>query len=108
MLKYARRHASVQPSEIVHLVEEKKDECVKKQWKLYTNKTGVQVSVRDILTKVADWLDMFKDVGDTAVEYVPGHAAIPWAIVRALLQVSMRQLALTRHACTDPCPGRRE
>lgn len=75
------------PSSVLKAVTDKKDDCVRKQWKLYTNKKGEKVLVRDVFTKVSDWIEDFKQVGDAAVQYDPGHAAIPWAAVRMLLQV---------------------
>jgi hypothetical protein len=69
------------------VVTKKKDECVKKQWILYTNKAGEKVPVRDALSKVVDWIDRFKQCVDVAVQYDPGQAALPWVAVRALLQV---------------------
>ncbi|KAK3291787.1 ankyrin repeat and SOCS box protein 7 [Chaetomium fimeti] len=86
VLQFARTDVPLQPSEIVQVVEQKKLECVKKQWVLYTNKKGEEVLVRDVLGKVVDYIDRFKEVADTAVHFDPGHAAIPWAVIRMLLQ----------------------
>ena len=33
------------------------------------------------------WVEKFKEVGDTIIQYDPGHAALPWAGVRFVLQV---------------------
>ena len=41
----------------------------------------------DLFGKVIRWIDLFKQVGDAAVQYDPVHAALPWAGVRFLLQV---------------------
>jgi len=73
-------------------VEEKKEDCVKKQWVLYTNKDGEKVKVRDMLTKVAGWLDKFKEVGDVAVQFDASQASLPWAAVRALLQMTVNDV----------------
>ncbi|KAI9666864.1 MAG: hypothetical protein M1831_001369 [Alyxoria varia] len=35
--------------------------------------------VRDAFEKVARWIGRFIQVGDLAVQYDPGHAALPWA-----------------------------
>ena len=32
-------------------------------------------------------MNKFKEVGDIAVQYDPGHAALPWAAIRFFLQV---------------------
>lgn len=50
-------------------------------------KNGEKVIFRDVLGKVLKWITIFRDVGDLAVQYDPGHAALPWAGVRFLLQV---------------------
>lgn len=79
---------NISPAAVIEVVEKKKEECVKKQWVLYTNNLGEKVLVRDVLSKMCEWLDRFKNIGNTAVELDPGHAAIPWLVVKVLLQVS--------------------
>ncbi|KAK0110256.1 hypothetical protein ONS96_001878 [Cadophora gregata f. sp. sojae] len=32
------------------------------------------------------WIEKFKGIGDTIVRYDPGHATLPWAVTRLLLQ----------------------
>lgn len=68
------------------LTEKLKRECVKKRW-TYTRKSGETVILRDVFDKVIRWIDLFKQVGDVAVQYDPVHAALPWAGVRFVLQV---------------------
>lgn len=67
--------------------EAKKQICLNKRWKF--KKGGKDVVVRDILEKIIRWLDYFKEVGDSAVQYDPVHASLPWAGVRFLLKVSI-------------------
>lgn len=43
--------------------------------------------LRDIFDKLIKWIDIFKQVGDAAVQYDPVHAALPWAGIRFVLQV---------------------
>lgn len=73
------------------MAEKSRQECDSKKWK-YTRSSGETVVVRERLGKVIRWVDLFKEVGDTIVQYDPGHAALPWAGVRFLLQVSGRVL----------------
>lgn len=40
------------------------------------------------MEKIIVWVDKFKEIGDNVVAYDPAHAALPWAGVRFLLQVS--------------------
>jgi hypothetical protein len=91
-LEFARADGQLQPSGIVQVVEQKKQDCVKKQWNLYTNKAGEKVPVRDVLGKMVEWIDKFKQVGDMAVQFDPGQATIPWAVVKMLLQVAVNDL----------------
>lgn len=74
------------PEKLINIVNTKKEDCEKKQWVLFTNKKGENVLLRDVLGKICDWAVRFQKIGDAAVEYVP-HAAIPWAIIKALTQV---------------------
>jgi hypothetical protein len=68
------------------LTEKSKQECVKKRW-TYTRKSGETVILRDVFDKIIRWIDVFKQVGDVAVQYDPVHTALPWAGVRFVLQV---------------------
>ena len=73
-------------SDLLALTERAKKDCVSKRWK-YTRKSGESVILMDLFAKVIKWIDLFKQVGDNAVQYGPVHAALPWAGVRFLLQV---------------------
>lgn len=46
------------------------------------------IILRDVFSKIAGWVEKFVAVGDVAVQYDPGHAALPWAAVRLVLQAS--------------------
>jgi len=74
--------------DVLAAVEEKKQSCLKKCWK-YKNSKGEDVILRDLFAKIVVWVDKFKEVGDMAVQYDPGHAALPWAAVRLVLQVQV-------------------
>lgn len=74
-------------NKLLQIVEEKKAESVRKQWG-YTRSSGEHVTLRQVFEKINEWLNLFKDVGDVVVQYDPVHAALPWAGVRFLLQVS--------------------
>ena len=47
---------------------------------------GEEVVLRDVGMKILRWVDAFKQIGDTIVQYDPAHAALPWAAFRFLLQ----------------------
>ncbi|EXL66681.1 hypothetical protein FOPG_17162 [Fusarium oxysporum f. sp. conglutinans race 2 54008] len=73
-------------SVVLQLTENAQTECDAKAWRL-RRKNGVTVSVRDVLAKVIKWVNHFKEIGDIAVQYDPGYAALPWAGIRFLLQI---------------------
>lgn len=72
--------------DVIKVVEEKRKLCTLKQWKV--KKRGESVPLRDLFGNIIKWIIKFKEVGDTLVQYDPTHAAIPWAAVRFVLQVS--------------------
>lgn len=55
------------------------DICLQKQWKC-----------RPVADKLVGWVEKFISIGNVVVSYDPVHAALPWAGVRILLQVSSR------------------
>ena len=69
------------------MTEQARKRLVDKSWS-FKRKNGEVVFVRDVLAKAAKWVNHFKAVGDIAVQYDPVHAALPWAGVRFLLNVS--------------------
>ncbi|KAK7575405.1 hypothetical protein V3481_017365 [Fusarium oxysporum f. sp. vasinfectum] len=73
-------------SEVLKLTAKAQKECDNKAWR-FRRKNGATVSVRDVLTKIVKWVEHFVVIGDTVVQYDPGHAALPWAGVRFLLQI---------------------
>ena len=52
-------------------------------------RTGSEtVSMRDPLGRIVAWINKFRDVGTIMMQYDPTHAAIPWAAIRFVLEVS--------------------
>ena len=45
------------------------------------------IVLHEIFSKIVGWIEKFVAVGDTAMQYDTGHAALPWAVVRLVLQV---------------------
>lgn len=70
---------------VLDVAEDKKKACLAHPWK-FKKPGGGEIIIRDVLEKIIVWVDRFKAVGDTAVQYDPVHAALPWAGVRFLLQ----------------------
>ncbi|KFY32484.1 hypothetical protein V493_00153, partial [Pseudogymnoascus sp. VKM F-4281 (FW-2241)] len=79
-------------SDLLTLTEKSRQECINKRWR-YTRKSGETVIFRDLLGKIVKSLDLFKQVGDVAVQYDPVHAALPWAGIRLLLQIAVNDHA---------------
>ena len=68
------------------IIREKHALSIQKQWKV-KRKDGRDIVLRDVFNKITDSINKFKEVGDMLVQYDPAHAAIPWAVVRFVLQV---------------------
>lgn len=50
---------------------------------------GRQWELKDVLERIVKFLNRFKEVGDVVASFDPQHAALPWAVVRFLLQASI-------------------
>ncbi|UPK94871.1 hypothetical protein LCI18_005806 [Fusarium solani-melongenae] len=71
--------------DIIDLVDQKRQECEAKRWttvKIFST----TINLSDLASNAITWLNKFKEVGDTIVQYDPGHAALPWAATRFILQ----------------------
>ena len=68
------------------IIREKQALSIQNQWKV-KRKDGRDIVLRDVFNKITDSINKFKEVGDMLVQYDPAHAAIPWAVVRFVLQV---------------------
>ena len=72
--------------EVLSFVQDAERNAQKKRWK-WKNSKGDVVIIRDVFTKMVVWIEKFKAIGDTIIQYDTGHAALPWAATRFLLQV---------------------
>ncbi|KAF6824059.1 hypothetical protein CPLU01_11055 [Colletotrichum plurivorum] len=88
-----------QLEQLIELTKAKLEYCDKKAWKVPIP-GGHQVILRDIAAKIVGWLDTFKAVGDTAVQYDPVSAALPWAAVRFFIQVAVNERDQMHHLLT--------
>ena len=69
------------------------DDCVKKGWKLYRNTKGEEVKLRHVLEKIHVWVGEIIKVVDIGVSAdQSGHAALPWAIVKLIIEVGQYTL----------------
>ncbi len=71
--------------QVCDIAARKKKHCDAKSWRFELH--GRTYILRDVAGKVVEWVNLFKQVGDTAIQYDPVHAALPWAGVRFLLEV---------------------
>jgi len=74
--------------ELKHAVASKNDSSWTITWR------GKTIVLRDVAMKIVQWVDKFKQVGDIAIQYDPGHAALPWAAFRFVLQVCMNKQSM--------------
>ena len=80
--------------ELVEAVRAKRKTCLENQWGLEF--CGRSVNLRYQADKIISWLAKFKEVGDIAIQHDAGHAALPWAGIRFLLQVAHATLSCIR------------
>ncbi|EWG55613.1 hypothetical protein FVEG_13593 [Fusarium verticillioides 7600] len=71
--------------------ENRKATSLRKRWK-FKRSNGEVVIIRDVLEKIAKWIDSFKAVGDAAVQFDASNASLPWAAIRLLLQVTVNDV----------------
>ena len=73
-------------NDVLAAVKDKREICMQRRWR-YKRSNGEVIILRDLFEKMMVWVNKFKEIGDVAVQYDPGHASLPWAGVRFFLQV---------------------
>lgn len=73
-------------ADILEEIQKKKQACIERRLK-YKRENGEFVVLYDVYEKMVKWVNKFKEVGDIAMQYDPGHAALPWAAIRFFMQV---------------------
>ena len=87
-LRFDRQKSIPTLDELQKLTKQAEDKCINERWQFTSPiKSNEKVILRDLFKKITTWVDTFIHIGDTAVQYDPGHAALPWAGVRLLLQL---------------------
>lgn len=84
--EYIGFDSPIKPQDLLNAVQEKQNEFTGKQWGFRRDSNNT-IKVPDILAKITKWIERFIEVGDVAIQYDPGHAALPWAAVRFILKV---------------------
>ena len=88
---------------LLDAVKISEEECISKQWHYKRNGKGEKVILRDTFSKLVKWIQRFRDISDIAVQYDPVHAALPWAGVRFLLEVSPQKMIHVPAQCLRYC-----
>lgn len=73
------------PEKLLDILQGAKTVCLDEN--LHHKRNEQRVNLRDITDKLITWVQKFVAVGDTLVQFNPTVAAIPWALVRFILQV---------------------
>lgn len=79
--------ATVILNDILSALEKQRDRCKRDRWTTISI-GGKELVIRDICAKIAAHIKKFLKVVDVAVQFDPVHAALPWAGVRLLLQLT--------------------
>lgn len=82
------RNKSVSLKDLMYKVEAEKRKCESNRLVVTRGDDREPIILHEILSKIVGWIDKFVAVGDTAVQYDPGHAALPWAAIKFVLQAS--------------------
>lgn len=70
---------------LTSVVAQAQQQVLSRRWRVRT--PHGEVAVRDVFDKIVSWVNKFIAIGDSAVQYDPTHAALPWAAFRLVLQV---------------------
>lgn len=70
---------------IIEEAGSKRDQCVEKRWKFWI--VDMKFDLSEKAERIIACLNKLKEIGDVAVQYSPGRAALPWAAIRLVLQV---------------------
>ncbi|KAI9658256.1 MAG: hypothetical protein M1821_002389 [Bathelium mastoideum] len=76
--------------DLLSVVEQKRDLCQQRGWK-YEKSNGEQILIRDVVDKIARWINRVKEIGDIVANYDPAHASLPWAVIRVILQITVNE-----------------
>lgn len=98
---YLDLNSTTKLDDLLQVVSSRRQECEQRQW------TVKKTVLRDVFAKIAKWVEKFVEVGNVAVQYDPGHAALPWAALRFLLKVCIADgIRMSIADCIEGlCPG---
>jgi hypothetical protein len=74
--------------EVLKTAKSQQEKCVSKEYSFKFD--GKDISIRQVLGNVMDWVEKFKKIIDFAVSLdKSGHTALPWACINFVLEVSI-------------------
>ncbi|KAF2135352.1 uncharacterized protein K452DRAFT_333149 [Aplosporella prunicola CBS 121167] len=82
------------PSALQSSISTQQRHCDDKHWLSYTNENGETVYLRSVLEEIAGYIEKFKQFGDQIVQFAPNYAAIPWAAIRLVLQITVNDVQI--------------
>lgn len=71
--------------QFIETAQTKHQECKNRQWVVSVG--GKPIVIRAIMERLIDFAKRCRDIGNIAIQYDPGHAALPWAGFVLILQV---------------------
>lgn len=75
--------------DLLGVVNQRQEECEKKFLKVKVG--GEEIVLRNYTNNIVDWLGK---AGDIAVQFAPPQAAIPWSVIKSVMQVISPLLCL--------------
>ncbi|KAI9763081.1 MAG: hypothetical protein M1840_000928 [Geoglossum simile] len=90
LVDFTNRDRSAVLRDLLVLTEQKKAFCIEGRL-TFTRKNGQVVVLRDLFDKITTWIEKFIEIGNIIAQYDPGHAALPWAGIRFILQVAVNE-----------------
>ncbi|KAL9053328.1 MAG: hypothetical protein Q9162_004828 [Coniocarpon cinnabarinum] len=91
--KYLPEDESCTSEDVQGLLEDRLN-TLRKRGVVTKTKSGKVFVVRDAYEKIATWIARFVKVGDVAVQYDPIHAALPWAVIRFVIQPNEKKASI--------------
>jgi hypothetical protein len=76
------RSISQQIDDLLKVAKTKQEECEQKFWRFHVG--DHEVLIRDYAVKIVGWL---QEIGDIAIQFAPPQASLPWAAIKAVMQV---------------------
>lgn len=77
---------SHQINDLVKISKIKQEECEKKFWRFQVG--DHEIIIRDYAVRIVGWL---QKIGDIAINFAPPQASLPWAAIKAVMQIPVME-----------------